>query len=353
MSLTVLVIDDQPLEGEMVSFVLSKKRPDVKYVGQALNASEGIRMTALHQPDLIFLDIKMPGMDGLTAISHLRRMCPKAQIIMLTAFDDFEYLRAALRAGARDYLLKPVRPADILSALDTLEAPLQTPPNLPPSDDLSPALPGQKLADAIRSGDSAAAETASRSFLASYGPLDQSNMIYACVRCMEFASELAHTASSDQSGDGLTFLYQEFVSQVSTLKDPDLLERCFTNFAHKAADIYGHIAGDVGFRQITEAKQYIAEHFHEPLQLSEVAKRLYLSTAYFSRLFKEKTGTTFSDYLAGCRVEQARRLLSTTDLSVAEVASAIGYQEANSFSRLFKARTGQSPSDYRASQRRE
>ena len=99
---------------------------------------------------------------------------------------------------------------------------------------------------------------------------------------------------------------------------------------------------------MAEAKQYISAHLHEPLQLSDIARRLYLSTAYFSRLFKEKTGMTFSEYLAGCRVERARQLLATTDLSVSEVAAAIGYQEANSFSRLFKARTGQTPSDYRA-----
>lgn len=349
MSLTVLVIDDQPLEGEMASFVLKQNRPDAVYAGQALNAAEGIRMAAVHQPDLIFLDIKMPGMDGLTAISHLRQACPRGQIVMLSAFDDFEYLRGALRAGAKDYLLKPVRPADILSALDSLNS-ADTPDQVSPAP---PAPVGQtdSLAEAIRSGDSDRAEQLAREFLASYLLLDQANIIYACVRCMEFASELAQTANSGQSGDGLNFLYQEFVHQVSSLKDGELLEGYFTDFARKAADIYGHMAGDMGYRQIAAAKQYIADHFHESLQLSEVAKRLYLSTAYFSRLFKEKTGMTFSDYLASCRIDRARQLLATTDLSIAEVSAAIGYQEANSFSRLFKARTGQSPSDYRAAQR--
>lgn len=347
MSMTVLVIDDQPLEGEMVAFVLKQNRPDTEYIGQALNASEGVRMAALHQPSLIFLDIKMPGMDGLTAISHLRQASPHTQVIMLTAFDDFDYLRGALRAGARDYLLKPVRPADILSALDSLEAeeaPLQTitPPVSVPRMD--------RLAEAVRAGDSTLAVEYAHEFLSRYLLLDQANLIYACVRCMEFASELTQAFQADQVADGLTFLYQDFVHQVSTLKEPDLLEGNFTEFVRKAADTYGHMAGDMGYRQIAEAKQYIAAHYHEPLQLSEVAKKLYLSTAYFSRLFKEKTGVTFSDYLANCRIDRARQLLATTDLSISEISAAIGYQEANSFSRLFKARTGQSPSDYRTSQ---
>ena len=169
---------------------------------------------------------------------------------------------------------------------------------------------------------------------------------------MEFASALACSASAVQSVDGLRFLYQEFVLEVSSLKNPDLLEPAFAHYAQKAADIFSHSAGDTSYRQIAAAKQYINEHFHEPLQMSEVAGKLYLSTAYFSRLFKEKIGMTFSDYLASCRVERARQLLATTDLSISEVANAIGYQEANSFSRLFKTRTGQSPSEYRASRMR-
>ena len=165
MSLSVLVIADQPLEGEMVAYVLKQNRPDTTYVGQALNAAEGIRMAAVHQPSLIFLDIKMPGMDGLTAITHLRQASPHTQIIMLTAFDDFEYLRGALRAGAKDYLLKPVRPGDILSALDCLEGdaqPLQdtaSPPSLPQTD---------QLAEAVRAGDSSRAEEQARNFLSRF-----------------------------------------------------------------------------------------------------------------------------------------------------------------------------------------
>lgn len=347
---TVLVIDDQPLEGEMISLVLSQNRPDVHYAGQALNAAEGIRMTALHHPDLVFLDIQMPGMDGLTAISHLRRAWPQVQIIMLTAFDDFEYLRSALRAGAKDYLLKPVRPADILSALELpADAPRPAPP-VPAAPSLAALSEG--LTQAVRSGDVSQAEEAARAFLAHYAPLDESNLIYTSVRCMETALELAKQAGSSQSADGLTFHYQDFVRQVSTLHDPSLLEPCFVGFIRQAADLFAHSAGDVGYQQVTAAKKYIAEHLHEPLQLSEVAKKLYLSTAYFSRLFKGKTGMTFSDYLANCRVERARQLLSTTDLPIAEVSAAIGYQETNSFSRLFKTRTGQSPSDYRAAQRK-
>ena len=76
MSLTILVVDDQPLEGEMISLVLKRDRPDVIYGGQALDAADGIRMAALLRPDLIFLDIKMPGMDGLMLMKKLLEKMP-------------------------------------------------------------------------------------------------------------------------------------------------------------------------------------------------------------------------------------------------------------------------------------
>ena len=99
MTRKVLVIDDQPLEGEMIEHILRRARPDVIYCGQALTASDGIRMASEREPDLIFLDIRMPGMDGLSAIAPLREACPQAQIVMLTAFDDFDSLRTAMRAS--------------------------------------------------------------------------------------------------------------------------------------------------------------------------------------------------------------------------------------------------------------
>lgn len=233
MPLTVLVVDDQPLEGEMIALVLKRDRPDAVYVGQALDAADGIRMASLLNPGLIFLDIKMPGMNGLTAISHLHRASPGVHIVMLTAFDDFEFLRTALRAGARDYLLKPVRPADILSALDRLDAPA-VPLPLPRSPFPPPISYGAGCVRPYTAAIREQAQQAVRACLSYYGPLDQRTLIYTCVRCMEFASALAEQASAVQSVDGLRFLYQEFVLEVSSLKNPGPSGACLCQLRAKS-----------------------------------------------------------------------------------------------------------------------
>ena len=80
---------------------------------------------------------------------------------------------------------------------------------------------------------------------------------------------------------------------------PEEAHRVPPNVADNAPFLpYQRISDITGLRQVAEAKQYISAHLHEPLQLSEIARRLYLSTAYFSRLFKARTGQTPSDYRA-------------------------------------------------------
>ena len=108
MPLSVLVIDDQPLEGEMISYILHRDRPEVTYAGQALNAADGIRMAGESKPDLIFLDIKMPGMDGLEATRRIRAFDPSVPIVAVTAFAYDRDRQKALDAGASEYLSNPL-----------------------------------------------------------------------------------------------------------------------------------------------------------------------------------------------------------------------------------------------------
>ncbi len=106
-------------------------------------------------------------------------------------------------------------------------------------------------------------------------------------------------------------------------------------------DRYG--GGDV----IQYAKAYIRAHI-ETASLDSLASYLSLSSVYVSRLFKEKTGQSFSDFYQACRFEKAKELLSDPGLSVILVAKCVGYTNATNFARAFKLACGESPTEYRS-----
>ncbi|MCL5935368.1 MAG: helix-turn-helix domain-containing protein [Firmicutes bacterium] len=98
---------------------------------------------------------------------------------------------------------------------------------------------------------------------------------------------------------------------------------------------------------ILKAVEYIKQNYQKDLTLYEMAQVIFLNPHYFSRVFKQETGYTFMEYLTATRVEQAKKLLLTTNLSVSKVAKKVGYHDANYFNRVFNKKEGLSPSKYR------
>jgi len=98
---------------------------------------------------------------------------------------------------------------------------------------------------------------------------------------------------------------------------------------------------------ISTACQYIEDNFEKPLQLKDVAREVYLSTTYFSALFKEKMGISFIDYLTRVRLKHAKEWLEDIRYSVEEIAVMSGYSNAKYFGKVFKAETGMTPGEWR------
>jgi DNA-binding NarL/FixJ family response regulator len=112
----ILIVDDHPLTREALSSLLGAHGFDV--VGVAEDGEQAIVEVARLQPDLVLLDLSMPGVDGLTALPRLREAAPETEVVVLTASGTEENLLAAIRAGAAGYLLKTEPPEKIASFLD-------------------------------------------------------------------------------------------------------------------------------------------------------------------------------------------------------------------------------------------
>lgn len=109
----VLVVDDQQLMREGLASLLSIQ-PGIELVGAAANGQEAVEQAQRLSPDIILMDVRMPVMDGVTATQQVRQQLPGCQVLMLTTFDDDEYVFKALAAGASGYLLKDI-PAEALA----------------------------------------------------------------------------------------------------------------------------------------------------------------------------------------------------------------------------------------------
>jgi DNA-binding NarL/FixJ family response regulator len=111
----VLIVDDHPLTRDALSALLTQN--GFSLLGEAADGEEAIELARTLQPDLILLDLSMPGMDGLQALPRLRETAPGCEIVMLTASVAEENLLAAIRAGAAGYLLKTEPPERIVEFL--------------------------------------------------------------------------------------------------------------------------------------------------------------------------------------------------------------------------------------------
>lgn len=117
----VLIVDDEALVRSGLRMIL-EATGDITVVGEACDGAGAIGAAARLAPDVVLIDVRMPGMDGLTAAAEIGRLPGPPKVIMLTTFDLDEYVHLALRAGAVGFLLKDTPPRDLASAVRTVAA---------------------------------------------------------------------------------------------------------------------------------------------------------------------------------------------------------------------------------------
>ena len=121
MSVSVLLADDQPLLRRGFRMILEAE-DDLTVVGEAGNGEEAVELAQRHTPDVALMDIRMPGTDGIEATQRITAAGPLPKVLVLSTFDLDEYAFGALRAGASGFLLKDVRPGELVAAIRTVAA---------------------------------------------------------------------------------------------------------------------------------------------------------------------------------------------------------------------------------------
>jgi DNA-binding NarL/FixJ family response regulator len=120
-AVTVLLVDDDALVRAGLRMMLSSA-DDIEVVGEVSDGADAVGAVQKHRPDVVLMDIRMPGVDGITATVNLRALSDPPQVIVLTTFHIDDYVLRALRAGASGFLLKDTPPEEILNAVRLVAA---------------------------------------------------------------------------------------------------------------------------------------------------------------------------------------------------------------------------------------
>jgi len=112
---SVLIVDDVRFIRVLLVEILEDKGYEV--AGEATEGEEAIEMYGKLKPDLVIMDIAMPGMDGITALKHIRTIDPEAKVIVISAYGTKKTVLKAIQAGAGDFIVKPFEPEQIISAI--------------------------------------------------------------------------------------------------------------------------------------------------------------------------------------------------------------------------------------------
>lgn len=530
----IMVADDEPLQRQYLRAVLEEYPRKYKIVAEAENGEEAVAMGLEHRPDVVFLDIRMPGLDGIEVARQLKIAIPDVRIVIVSAYSEFHYAQQSVGLGLAEYLLKPVESMEILDLVqrlsDEIEQENEKKQELKETKEiLKEAMPFIRIGfvmDLINGNLTDETEMANRTaFFGLKNPLclalnvwldnlttqnnfrselekqivqrqvseaveaslkewpehffislgnGQYTILLAAeetfddVALKEMATKFAehiceyvrnNTSSTVTVGigrmghgpSGIARSYREAsvageyrvlyggdqpihaddveatseyanvlrqgyeknlvmavcmgdwdrtvrsflslwteyisedtqivrvrlkISEICTVVVRSAVESsvAFESLGENLAVLEQQIAKETNmdimkekvvnwlnelvskirtsreFRNVNlidKAVRFMEENFQQEIGLEDVAKQVYLSTCYFSRLFKQVKGWSFTEYLTHVRMEEARKLLTTTSYSVAEIAMKVGFRDARYFSQVFKKHAGKTPGSYR------
>ena len=324
----IMLVDDEYLERMAIRSIIEAERADYEIVAETDNGKEALELALSLKPDVIFMDIRMPIMNGLEAAKLIREELEVA-IIFLTAYKEFEYVREGLRMKASDYLLKPIRRNKLLESLD---------------------MAIKKESNSISSYDSIWLRELKKCEV-----IEVHNKLKEALSGVSSQNEAIFRESIEEE---MLYITQEMDNEIAVKVRKSIEEmRKILSFSIWVYFLLWLI-DQVGLYTYAERKkksgtdldlslQFIELHLRDNIDLSILSKEANFSPTYYSKIFKEHMNVGLIEYIQARRIFYSEILLLYTDLPINQVADDCGFNESNYFSRVFKEYTGLSPTEFK------
>lgn len=392
----LLIVDDEKLLRQGFIHMTDWSDHGYEIVGEAGNGEDALRLIDTLRPDIVVTDIKMPGMDGIGLIQAIKSDYPKTEVIVLSSYSDFPYVKDSLQLGAADYILKASMSfEEVLLSLGKVTGKLsvnekneayekirnkhtvsqyfhesnETAPNQGTFYDPLNNQTGESL---IYDAEEKLISIGSwnwkeiRPYMES-GTLEElyTRIWNSVIQLIEKGQQLDPYLLQkglveliymiihklDEEGWGPGDLQKNKIAYFRNIESATNFHDCMKAFKDALSAVSNHVSIS-GYSihayspTIRAVANYLQQHFANPeLSLSEAAQRFHLNKSYLSQLFKQQTGTNFQAYLTEVRINKAKELLRKS-VPVNEVCHAIGIDNVSYFSQLFKRSVGTTPSEY-------
>lgn len=341
----VLLVDDEELERKILCFTLQNSGLPITILGEAASGREALEKVHHTRPDLIIMDIKMPGIDGIEATRQIKALYPATEVIILTAYGKFSYSQQAIKAQATDYLLKPVQPQQLIEAVKLALDRLTLKKFQPCSALDLTGLEEQVRTGNLKEGKRQLALLLDRLVTTNHTSLSALLNSFA-LRLMIIVVQATLSAGADPAK--VTSIENELAQDLSPVLSLEGVKSWGETMLEKCIGLLGSSQHfDQVLILVRKAMDYIELNYANTITLNLVATYVHLSPAYLSRIFNEKTGVGFAEYLAQVRLKKAKQQLRLSTDTIDQIAAATGFNSSSYFSAIFKKHEGLTPSEYR------
>ncbi len=360
MKVQVMVVEDEANVRNGLANFIKELEGVYQVMATASNGMEALNIMKREIPHILITDIRMPVMDGLTLIQHVKRDFPTVSVAILSGYADFDYARQALRFGVSDYLLKPINKESLVQTLNQLAAQLL---KLPPGFsalhkyhkwDMTLVREESNLLESVELGDQSGVKGRIDVFFNEVRKRSHHETINAIPYYTDLMISLRKRLSfPEQLRESVNPVIERitdcFHPGLPLEKVEDHIRQCLEECTRLSANLHRNSSADIVIR----CKELMEKNFDNDISLQEVAQTIGVSAAYLSRVIRKNLGMTFSEYLLRLRMKKAEHMLLHTEVKVMDIAKYVGYDNPEYFSRLFKRVYGETPCDYRARHRTE